>query len=414
MRPTPTDTATDGEAAVSPTSSAAPGQGFILLLVAVAAVSPLGINIYLPSMPGMAVDFGVDFAAIQLTLSLYLLTVAIGQLFIGPLSDRYGRRPVLLGGLASFVLGSLLCLIAANIELLLTGRVLQALGGCAGITLSRAVVRDLYGREQAASMIGYVTMGMAVAPMLAPSIGGALDGVYGWQASFVFLLLFSALTLAGVLLWLPETNRHRGPTGAAGQMLRGYAKLGGSRLFWGYALTTAFNSAVFFSFVAGASYVMVELMNRTPLEYGIYFGVVSLGYILGNFFTARRATTIGPNRLILAGSFMVLASVAAMAVVFSLGYMHPLALFMPMFFVGVGNGMVMPSGVAGAISVKPEAAGTAAGLSGSLQMGCGALAAPLVGALLGGGSIWPMIGVMAVWAALGIAAFALVGRAERR
>src|SRR5690606_11417779 len=169
-------------AAIASSSSAASGRGFILLLVAVAAVSPLGINIYLPSMPGMAADFGVDFAAIQLTLSLYLLTVAIGQLFIGPLSDRYGRRPVLLAGLAAFVLGSLLCLIAADIGLLLAGRVLQAVGGCAGITLSRAVVRDLYGREQAASMIGYVTMGMAVAPMLAPSIGGALDGVYGWQA----------------------------------------------------------------------------------------------------------------------------------------------------------------------------------------------------------------------------------------
>ncbi|MFA7670371.1 MAG: MFS transporter, partial [Burkholderiaceae bacterium] len=163
---------------------------FLLMLIAVAAVSPLGINLYLPSMPGMTVALGVDYAAVQFTLSVYLAAVALGQLVIGPISDRYGRRPVLLGGLIMFVLGSVVCMLAPSIGVLNVGRVIQALGGCAGIALSRAIVRDLYDRTQAASMIGYVTMGMAVAPMVAPTIGGLLEALHGWRAAFGFLALF--------------------------------------------------------------------------------------------------------------------------------------------------------------------------------------------------------------------------------
>ena len=180
------------------------------LLIAIAAVSPLGINLYLPSMPGMARALGVDFTTIQLTLSLYLAAMAVGQLIIGPLSDRFGRRPVLLIGLTVFVIGSLICLAAQNVGLLIFGRVVQAFGGTAGITLSRAIVRDLYGRNQVASMIGYVTMGMAVAPMIAPTIGGVLETLFGWRASFAFLMVFGGLALLFAFWHLSETNRNRG------------------------------------------------------------------------------------------------------------------------------------------------------------------------------------------------------------
>jgi DHA1 family bicyclomycin/chloramphenicol resistance-like MFS transporter len=183
---------------------------FIGLLIAIAAVSPLGINMYLPSMPGMARALGVDFTTIQLTLSLYLAAMALGQLVIGPLSDRFGRRPVLLIGLMVFVIGSLLCLTAQNVGLLIFGRAVQAVGGTAGITLSRAIVRDLYGRNQVASMIGYVTMGMAVAPMIAPTIGGVLETLFGWRASFAFLMVFGGVVLLFAFWYLSETNRNRG------------------------------------------------------------------------------------------------------------------------------------------------------------------------------------------------------------
>ncbi|RFA25804.1 hypothetical protein CAI21_18275 [Alkalilimnicola ehrlichii] len=386
-----------------------PRWTFVAMLIAVAATSPLGINVYLPSMPGMAQAFEVDFATIQLTLSLYLAAVAVGQLVLGPLSDYFGRRPVLLAGLSAFIVGTVICLLAPNIGVLLFGRVVQALGGCAGIVLSRAAVRDLYGRDQAASMIGYVTMGMAVAPMLAPSIGGGLEAIYGWRASFVFLLLFGGVALLAAFRLLYETNPQRGAERSVAQMLREYGELARSRVFWGYALTTGFSTAVFFCFVAGASFVTIEQMGRSPLEYGLYFALVPAGYMVGNFLSGRFAHRYGADRLVLRGCLVIAAGVAAMMVMLALGWLHPAALFGPMFVVGIGNGLVIPSGVAGAVSVKPQIAGAASGLSGSVQMGFGALVAPLVGALLAA-SAWPMVIVMGACAVLALLAFAAAQR----
>ncbi len=384
----------------------------IALLIAVSAVSPLGINMYLPSMPAMARSFGVGFTTIQLTLSLYLAAMALGQLVLGPLSDRFGRRPVLLIGLAVFVLGSAICLAAQNVGLLIFGRIVQAFGGCAGITLSRAIVRDLYGRNQVASMIGYVTMGMAVAPMVAPTIGGVLETLYGWRSSFVFLMVFGAGALLFAFCDLSETNRNRGSADSARQLLRGYGSLFRSRLFWGYTLTTTFVSVVFFAFLAGAPFVMIEIMGRSPAEYGFYFALVPSGYILGNFASGRFAGVMGPNRMILAGTLLALAGVAAMAAAFFMGFMNPAALFGPMFIIGAGNGLVLPSGIAGAVSVKPDYAGAAAGLSGSFQIGSGAVIAPVVGATLGT-TIWPLIIVMAAGSLFAIASFGLVARRRK-
>lgn len=377
------------------------------LLVAVAAVSPLGINMYLPSMPGMARAFQVEFTTIQLTLSLYLAGMALGQMIIGPLSDRFGRRPVLLVGLGTFVVGSLICLVAQNVGLLILGRVVQAVGGCAGITLSRAIVRDLYGRNEVASMIGYVTMGMAVAPMIAPTVGGMLEIYFSWRACFVFLIAFGGLALCFSAWQLYETNHKRGTAVSAGELARDYGKLFRSPLFWGYTLTSSFNNATHFAFVAGASYVMIELMGRTPAEYGLYFAMVPSGYILGNFVTGRLAVRTGPNRLILAGSVVVLVGIGVMATAFAVSTFHPLALFAPMFLVGLGSGLVMPNSIAGAVSVRPELAGAAAGLSGSLQIGFGAVVAPIVGTMLTT-NVWPLIAIMSICGLLGLVSFSAV------
>jgi MFS transporter, DHA1 family, multidrug resistance protein len=385
----------------------------IALLIAVSAVSPLGINMYLPSMPAMARSFGVSFATIQLTLSLYLAAMAVGQLVLGPLSDRFGRRPVLLAGLAGFVLGSAICLLAQDVGLLIFGRIVQAFGGCAGITLSRAIVRDLYDRDHVASMLGYITMGMAVAPMVAPTIGGVLETLYGWRASFVFLMVFGAGALLFTFNSLSETNRDRGSTDSAHHILHGYASLFRSRLFWGYTLTTTFVSVAFFAFLAGAPFVMIEIMGRSPAEYGFYFALVPSGYILGNFASGRFASGIGPNRMILAGTLVALTGVAVMASTFFAGFVSPAALFVPMFIIGAGNGLVLPSGIAGAVSVNPDSAGAAAGLSGSLQIGCGAIVAPLVGATLST-TVWPLISIMAAGSLLAVASFLLVAGGPQR
>ncbi len=380
---------------------------FIALLIAVSAVSPLGINMYLPSMPGMARALGVDFTTIQLTLSLYLGAMAVGQLVIGPLSDRLGRRPVLLTGLLVFVVGSVICLSAQSIGVLIFGRIVQAIGGCAGITLSRAIVRDLYGRNQVASMIAYVTMGMAVAPMIAPTIGGVLETFFGWRASFAFLIGFGGLALVFAYWRLRETNHSRASGESARELLRGYGSLFRSRQFWGYTLVTSFVSAMFFAFLAGAPYVMIELLGRSPAEYGFYFAMVPTGYILGNFATGRIAGRMGPNRMILAGTFLSLVSIAAMAALIASGFLSPVALFGPMLFIGVANGLVLPSGIAGAVSVRSDLAGAAAGLSGSFQIGFGALVAPIVGATLSS-TVWPLIAIMTICSSLAIASLALV------
>src|SRR5215208_2830936 len=382
------------------------------LLIVIAAVSTLGINMYLPSMPGMARAFSVDFTTIQLTLSLYLAAMALGQLIIGPLSDRFGRRPVLLIGLTAFVAGSLICFLAQNVSFLIFGRVVQAMGGSAGITLSRAIVRDLYGRNQVASMIGYVTMGMAVAPMIAPTIGSVLDTYFGWRASFAFLIVFGGSALVFAVWQLYETNHSRGSADSVRELLRRYGSLFRSRLFWGYTLATSLVSAVFFAFLAGAPYVTIELMGRSPAEYGFYFAIVPSGYILGNFVTGRFAGRVGSNRMILAGTLMVMASVAAMAAAFVTGFVLPAALFGPMFFIGAGNGLVLPSGIAGAVSVKPDVSGAAAGLSGSCQIGFGALVAPLIGATLDT-TVWPLVAIMALCSLFAIASFGLVSGARK-
>ena len=373
----------------------APGMSrrFLMMLIIVAAVSPLGINLYLPSLPGMAAALQVDYAAVQFTLSVYLAAVALGQLIIGPVSDHYGRRPVLLGGLILFVIGSLICMLAPNIGVLNLGRVVQALGGCAGIALSRAIVRDLYDRTQAASMIAYVTMGMAVAPMVAPAVGGVLESFYGWRSAFAFLMAFGLVTLVVVHFLLHETRPIREP--GSQQLLSGYAQLLRMPVFWGFTLTAGFTSASFFAFAAGGAYIMIELMGRTPVEYGLYFGVMPTGYILGNFCSAKLASKVGSLRLTRLGTLLGLLAILIMAVLYAIDDMQPAFLFLPMTLMGMGNGLVLPNCIAGAVSVKPEIAGAASGLAGSLQIGFGAIVAPIVGAVVEV-SAWPMLVVIAV------------------
>ncbi len=375
-------------------SATAPARrSFILLLVTVAAVSPLGINLYLPSMPGMASALGVDYAAIQFTLSVYIAAVAAGQLVIGPISDRYGRRPVLLGGLALFVVGSVICMLAPNIGTLVAGRVIQALGGCAGIALSRAIVRDLYDRDHAASMIGYVTMGTAVAPMVAPTIGGVLEAAFDWRSGFAFLTVFGIGALWATYHRLHETAPRVGEASSASALARDYGALLRSRLFWGYALTASGTAAAFFAFVGGGAYVVINLMGKTPVEYGMYFALVTLGYMLGNFGSGRYATRFGPLRMMHVGLVVAMTAAFVMAGLYWAGVMHPMAIFLPMLLLAMGNGLTLPSCIAGAVSVNPQVAGAASGLSGSIQMGVGAVVATVVGLQLQG-SAWPLIAAL--------------------
>ncbi len=378
----------------------------IWILILVSTISPVGINIFQPSLPGLMDVFAVDYATVQLTLTVYLAAIAIAQLVVGPLSDRIGRRPVLLGGLVVFLGGTVLCIVAPNLTTLLIGRILQAAGGCTGIVLARAMVRDLYERREAASMIGYVTMGFAVAPMVSPMIGGILDTAAGWRAPFVFLLVFGAVVTVAAFARLSETNTE--PHVVPPRVLLGeFASLGREPLFWCFALTSALASSAFFVFVAGAPYVMIEILGRSSAEYGYYFVLVAGGYMVGNFISGRFAARIGTHRMMMTGCVLQVVGLSAAGVLFGLGFDHPASLFGPMFVLGIANGMILPSALAGAISVRPELAGAASGFAGSMQIGFGAALTPVVAGLLDE-TVWPMLVIMCGASALAFvtAAFA--------
>ncbi len=279
------------------------------ILIAMSAVGPLALNIFMPSMPGLQHEFGVAYGVVQLTLTLYLIGMAACQLVYGPISDRVGRRPMLLGGLAVFVFASLLAATAPSIEFLIAARLLQALGGAAGIVLARAMVRDVFDRETSASVISYITMAFVVAPMVAPALGGLLDAQFGWRSSFWLLTVLGAVVLAASWRFLPETHVNRAGTAGGMGLITGAAHLFRLPRFRGYTLTLAFTSAVFFAFLGGAPHIMMDVLGRTPVEYGLWFVMISAGYMLGNFLSGRFTRRIGLDRMIGLGCTVALTGV---------------------------------------------------------------------------------------------------------
>ncbi|WP_244486808.1 multidrug effflux MFS transporter [Aurantimonas sp. Leaf443] len=380
-------------------------------LMIASALSPLAINIFLPSMTSIARDLQADGATIGLGLSLYLVATAVIQLVAGPLSDKFGRRPVIIGGMVLFLAGTALCLLAPSVHLFLLGRIVQA-ASATGIGLSRAIVRDVYDRRRAASMIGYVTMGLAVAPMVGPAIGGMMDAAFGWRSVFWLLGALGVMTLALLVFDLSETNRDRGRPVLA--QMASYRALLGDRQLWAYSGSSSFTSGVFFAFLGGAPFVAVHVLGMTPAGYGLWFTLCALGYMIGNFITGRFSERVGVKRMMVIGSSINIVGVSISVAAALLGFLVPAALFAPMLLVGLGNGMALPSATAGGVSIRPDAAGAAAGLLGALQIGLGAVASILAAHVATGSS--GMLGltlVMLGFALPGLAS-SLAARSGRR
>ncbi len=384
----------------------------IVTLVLLAGLSAMNMSILLPSLPAMTEDFGTDYAVMQLTVSLYLATTAVVQLFIGPLSDRYGRRPVVLWAIALFLLATLGCLLAPNATTFLAFRMAQA-SVAVGLVLSRAIVRDVYPQNEAASRIGYVTMGMSLVPMVAPMIGGALDELFGWHAIFYFLIA-SGLALFW-LCWRDQGETAPDLGSSFSQQFRDYPELLTSPRFWGYALCAAFTSGAFFAFLGGAPLTADHIFQLTPFWTGICLGAPAIGYMFGNFLSGRLAARTGINPLILWGTAITTVGMAVSLCLGLAGLQGPFLFFGLVTTLGIGNGLVIPNTSAGLLSVRPQLAGTASGLGGFIMIGGGAALSVLAGHMLEEATTpLPLQWLMFLSSALSLLAMLIVLRREQQ
>ena len=384
----------------------------IMTLVLLTGMSAMAMNMFLPSLPAMTEYFATDYRIMQLSVALYLGINAVLQVFVGPLSDRFGRRPVLLWGFGLFLVATLGCIFAPTVEVFLTFRMAQA-AVVVAMVLGRAVVRDMVPQDQAASMIGYVTMGMAVVPMVSPALGGWLDEHFGWQATFWFLLVTGAMTMWLIWADLGETNVSR--PASFREQVRDYPELLISQRFWGYCLASGFASGAFFAYLGGAPFVGAQVFGLPPSVLGFFFGAPALGYMLGNFISGRFSVRFGVNRMVLWGASLSTCGVGVSLMLFLLGLGNVVTFFGFMIFIGLGNGMVLPNATAGMLSVRPHLAGTASGLGGAIMIGFGAVLSALAGALLVPGSgPFPLLWIMLISSVLAVVSILWVIARERR
>ena len=339
----------------------------LALLSAVTALAFCGLHMVVPALPLLVAVFDDSPARVQLVLSLYLAGIAAGQLVYGPLSDRFGRRPVLLAGLAMFLAGTALCGLAWSLPALIAGRVLQALGACAGVVLARAIIRDVYEREAAARGLALVMMAMTLAPAISPAFGAYLAEWFDWRAIFALLGGLGVIVFAATVARLGETNRHRVRLDLAG-MTGAYAVLLRSPTFVGFALCSACTSASWFTFIASAPHLLAEALDEPPSTYGLMILLPMATYMAGNAVAARFALQIGSLRLLLCGRALAFAGAAALALWGGTATLSVWMLFLPIALAEVGDGLSQPSVMAAGLSIHPRIAGTASGLMGFMQM----------------------------------------------
>ncbi|MDP3263657.1 MAG: multidrug effflux MFS transporter [Tabrizicola sp.] len=364
----------------------------VVTLILIAGLSALTMNIFLPSLPQMAAYFGVSYGVMQQSVALYLALSAALQIAIGPISDRFGRRRVLIWSLVIFLAATIGTIFAPTATIFLMFRMMQAVIA-AGMVLSRAVVRDMVADSEAASMIGYVTMGMSIVPMIGPVIGGVLDDAFGWHANFVLLFVLGLAVLALVWADLGETATLRRVSFS--DQIRTYPTLLASRRFWGYTLSAAFASGCFFAYLGGAPYVGTEVFGLSSVHVGALFALTAIGYAAGNFLAGRYSVRFGMNRMVLFGALVTTFGLSLLTILTLAGLSGPVVFFSLTVFMGLGNGIGLPSANAGMLSVRPDLAGTASGLGGAITIGGGALLASAAGKVLGpGASELPLVLLM--------------------
>ena len=374
-----------------------PGAVLFAALVGVTLIGPLSIHLFFPAVPFVGRAFAVGAGTAQLAFSLAMLAMAAGTLVYGALADRIGRLPTLIGGLALFSGGAAIGAAAPSIELLIAGRVLQGLGAACGVVLARTMVSDVYGADRLPQMIAYLTVAYVVGPMLAPTIGGGLADTLGWQSIMILPAGFGLATIVLAVAVIGETRG--GAPAQRGGLAAGFARLLGMRRFLLHLGNPAFGSACFMSVNAGAAFLMVEVLARPATEYGLYFVLGPLGFMLGNFLSGRLSGRLSAGRLIVAGSLITFFGALTLATPVLGLPLTPLALFAPAGLLAIGQGLSMPQAQAAAMSADRALTGTASGLVVFAQFLMSALATQLVSALYDGTAL-PTVLVAIATAAL--------------
>lgn len=385
----------------------------ILILGALSAFAPLAIDFYLPGFPAMAVAFGTDEKHIQLTLAVYFIGLAIGQLIYGPLADRFGRRGPLLSGVALFTLASFACAYAPTLEWLIGARFVQALGGCAGMVISRAVVSDKCDAVGSAKVFSQLMLVTGLAPILAPLAGGLMVGLWGWQSIFLALSIFSVMAAIAVAVGLPESlpaNQPRQPLSGA---LRQYGRLLSDRVYLGYALTGGVAIAGMFAYIAGSPFVFIKLYGVPAEHYGWLFGSNAAGFILVAQVNARLLSSRGPAFLLSRAVWVYLAAALTLLTVSAFRPEALWPLLVPLFICIASLGCILPNTSACAMSGQGARAGSASALLGCIQFGIAAGAASLVG-LLHDGTAMPMAMVITLCGVLAVTVAMLTRRLQRQ
>lgn len=374
------------------------------LLAGLSAVGPLTTDMYLPSLPDIARQLDASTAQVQFTISAYLIGFAAGQILYGPISDRHGRKPVLLGAIMIYCAASVACALSTSIEMLIVARTFQALGGSGGIVLTRAIVRDIYSGTHAGRELSLIGSVMALAPVVAPILGGIIQTGFGWRTTFIVLVLAGLVGSAVVWALLPETlNVRAAEPVSLPSMLRSYRIVARNRAYCAYLAITSASYAGLFAWISGSAFVLQDLYGLAPFDFGAAFALGSVGYMTGSAIAARLVVRVGLDGILGLGGFACAAGGVAMTAAVALGLMSSMSLVLPMAIYLAGLGMVLPQGIAGAMTPFPERAGAASSLFGFVQQIVAAICGTAVGWFLGQ-SPWPLaIGV----AAMGLATFGL-------
>jgi DHA1 family bicyclomycin/chloramphenicol resistance-like MFS transporter len=381
--------------------TAMPGPLFALALASISLISPLAVHLFMPVIPAVKEALGLSDALAQLTFSIALFSMAFATLVYGSLSDRYGRRPVLLSGLMLFLVGSAISAAANSVLTLVLGRVVQAVGAGCGITLVRAIAQDVYGPARLVKVIAYLTMFYTLGPMVSPMVGGILIDAFGWRSVFGFALLLGSIITLNAYLAVFESRPPSPANRTSGGLLQNYFALFRHLRFTAFVLQTGFSTGSFLVAATAASSLMKEMLHRPSTEFGIYFLLFPFGFLFGNFITSRVGARVANETMVLAGSILSLAAVAMQSSLLLSGYVTPLSLFVPGFFITMAQGISLSYAQAGAMATNPKLAGTAAGVGVFVQNFCGAAFAQLYGTLADG-TIVPLMETTAISGLLGV------------